>query len=280
MKRTVYRVCIAIVLALAAVTPAQAGGWVVVTVEELPRTVSAGEHLSLAFMVRQHGTMPVNLENPGATVILSNRLTGERTTFEAHQDGELGRYVAEVQFPSAGSWTMEIAPGAFEANLVATLEVGNAQPAAPALRPERWLAWLAPLTAALALAPAARQGRLGKNGALVTGIAVAVLAAGAAWWSAVPAVTAQPAQESAQAEYGQALFVAKGCATCHVHSEAAARWTTNVGPVLTDYVAAPEFVHTWLKDPQAIKPATEMPNLELREEEIDALVAFLVGSKS
>jgi cytochrome c1 len=34
-------------------------------------------------------------------------------------------------------------------------------------------------------------------------------------------------------------------------------------------------VRVWLKDPPALKPDTQMPNLGLSSEEIEALIAFL-----
>ena len=36
-----------------------AGGWAVVTVEQLPDYVEAGKPLTLTFMVRQHGVTPL-----------------------------------------------------------------------------------------------------------------------------------------------------------------------------------------------------------------------------
>jgi cytochrome c1 len=46
-------------------------------------------------------------------------------------------------------------------------------------------------------------------------------------------------------------------------------------PDLTHYQPDPAFVRTWLKDPQAVRPNTAMPNLGLTETEIEALLAFL-----
>jgi cytochrome c2 len=82
----------------------------------------------------------------------------------------------------------------------------------------------------------------------------------------------------AQAEYGKVLFVAKGCVTCHANPRiqaALAPVRTNIGKDLTNYVAAPEFLRIWLKDPKSVKPNTEMPNLELKQVEIEALIAFI-----
>jgi nitric oxide reductase subunit C len=49
------------------------------------------------------------------------------------------------------------------------------------------------------------------------------------------------------------------------------------GPNLTRITLTSEYLHRWLKDPPAIKPGTEMPNLHLSDDEIDALVMFLLS---
>jgi len=40
-------------------------------------------------------------------------------------------------------------------------------------------------------------------------------------------------------------------------------------PGLTHYRPDPEFLRRWLKDPKAIRPATEMPTLGLQQDEIE-----------
>lgn len=92
----------------------------------------------------------------------------------------------------------------------------------------------------------------------------------------------QPAA-TGQVELGRTLFVAKGCITCHRH--AGASNSANIilgdyGPILTAYPASVEYLRLWLKDPQAVKPVdNEMPNLGLKETEIEALIAFLKMNK-
>ena len=91
--------------------------------------------------------------------------------------------------------------------------------------------------------------------------------------------TAAPAAAAplAQADYGRALFSAKGCVTCHHHD--AIPGSGQLGgsevPNLTNYTVNADFLRTWLKDPRAIRPNTWMPNLELKQDEIEALIAFL-----
>jgi cytochrome c1 len=90
-----------------------------------------------------------------------------------------------------------------------------------------------------------------------------------------PAATAESSPKQL-ASQGVALFQAKGCPTCHRHDAVGnADFSTEIGPDLTDYQPDPEFVREWLRDPAAIRPDTFMPNLNLSEEEIEALVAFL-----
>lgn len=112
---------------------------------------------------------------------------------------------------------------------------------------------------------------------------VAALVLVAVHWSSTPNMSAAlsaaaptPATGAADPEYGRSLFMAKGCATCHVHAEAnVGSHFSEVGPNLTFYRADPVFLQSWLKDPQSIRPTTRMPNLELKKTEIDALIAFL-----
>jgi hypothetical protein len=44
---------------------------------------------------------------------------------------------------------------------------------------------------------------------------------------------------------------------------------------LSNFSANPEVLFMRLKDPASVKSDTQMPNLELRQEEIEALVAFI-----
>jgi len=100
-----------------------------------------------------------------------------------------------------------------------------------------------------------------------------------------PSVAAPPASAVAapsslmsqsDAEYGRALFSAKGCVTCHHHAAVAGSDPYTMGnPDLTHYRPDPEFLRRWLKNPRAIRPATEMPTLGLQQDEIEALIAFL-----
>lgn len=84
---------------------------------------------------------------------------------------------------------------------------------------------------------------------------------------------------------GRALFVAKGCLVCHRYDEMAAvrramgDFDFDDVPNLSNLKIDAEYAKRWLRDPKAIKPLTAMPNLNLTEHEIDALVAFLTAPK-
>ncbi len=84
---------------------------------------------------------------------------------------------------------------------------------------------------------------------------------------------------------GRALFVAKGCLVCHRYDEMAATrremgdFDFDDVPNLSHLKIDAAYLKRWLHDPRAIKPATTMPNLNLSESELDALVAFLTASK-
>jgi hypothetical protein len=81
-----------------------------------------------------------------------------------------------------------------------------------------------------------------------------------------------------EAERGRRLFVAKGCATCHLHRDL--RTTSiGIGPELTAARFPPEYLTRFLANPSAVyvapAGAREMPNLHLKPLEITALIAFI-----
>jgi cytochrome c2 len=89
------------------------------------------------------------------------------------------------------------------------------------------------------------------------------------------------AAETADAAYGKALFLAKGCATCHHHAAVAGSGGMGEGvPDLTTYRWNADYLRSWLKNPSAVKPGTDMPMLDLKQEEIEALIAFLSQTKA
>ncbi len=103
--------------------------------------------------------------------------------------------------------------------------------------------------------------------------------------AASPAV-APPTATASPAALGRTLFQIKGCASCHRHdvlnltrvsvADNDRAFINAIGaPDLTAYEPDPDFVRDWLRDPAAVRPETNMPDLNLSDEEIEALLAFL-----
>ncbi|MBI5180334.1 MAG: c-type cytochrome [Nitrospirae bacterium] len=76
---------------------------------------------------------------------------------------------------------------------------------------------------------------------------------------------------------GKKVYQQRGCAACHIISGTGGK----VGPDLTTIGKNRdnEFLYKWLKNPQAVKPATIMPNLNLTDKEIKPLVEYLTSLK-
>jgi cytochrome c oxidase subunit 2 len=99
---------------------------------------------------------------------------------------------------------------------------------------------------------------------------------------------AAPEPPLGEAARGAQIFAAGACVACHTLAGTPAQG--RVGPNLTHFASrqtlgaglldrSPENVAKWLKDPQAVKPGNKMPNLNLQDEEIRALVAYLESLK-
>ena len=86
---------------------------------------------------------------------------------------------------------------------------------------------------------------------------------------------------------GAALFLSKGCSGCHTINSVSAGV---VGPNLTHFKSRKTFagatfdindqnLREWLRNPPAMKPGSVMPNLNLSEDEITQLIAYLNSLK-
>lgn len=283
-------------LALSVASLAQAGGWFVITLDSLPASATAGEPLTIGFMLRQHGRTPVYWG--GLAVVARDPATGQTVRSLPQEQGPLGHYTAAITFPVPGSWEWGIdveqqpwvrwAPLAVAA-AGSTVVSGSTAVSEPAAKPTAsanpWLPLLLAL-AATALFLAALQ--LGRRRRALGGLLGLGAAAGALTLVMVLAATpptvvtasAAPSGSGAgQVSEGRALFLAKGCVTCHVHAEAPSHGfvSVDIGPVLTNYVApaGSPFLSQWLADPKSLRPATEMPTLDLSPQEIASLIAFL-----
>ena len=98
----------AVLVASAAVHPL-AGGWAVVTVQQVPDSWVAGRPLQLAWQVRQHGETPLH----GLAPVLEAR-SGSRVvtgTAWAHGDGGAAGYRGRITIPEPGEWQVTIRSG-------------------------------------------------------------------------------------------------------------------------------------------------------------------------
>ena len=84
-----------------------AGGWAVITVDELPDYVQAGKPVQISFMVRQHGVTPLDSLHPRIDAA-AGRLSARGTVAPANQ---VGRYTASLTLPNPGDWSITIHSG-------------------------------------------------------------------------------------------------------------------------------------------------------------------------
>jgi cytochrome c2 len=297
------------VMLLASSFAANAGGWAVTTLDELPAQVIAGKPVPIGFTVRQHGRTLVNELSP---VIKAVRADGAATLQATARNDSNGHYAVALTFPSAGQWQWSIDAFGFDQPMPAldVLTAAGAPTPAPA---EAVRAGSVPDLSAIAPSLPLLIGVLGAAGVLVAlvawmrtrrpmllGLLVAATAVSAFSFGlaanrpALPAQADHPSGTSSTTssigddmgegvDEGAALFLAKGCVVCHTHTgftEARREFSgLQVGPDLTVSSRDAAYLRVWLKDPAAIKPGTEMPNLGLSQTEIESLVAFLKESK-
>ena len=287
-----FRISIALALLLSVVLamPAFAGSWAVITLDELPTGVVAGEPLTIGFTVLQHGKTPMDGLVPTITATLSK---SESFVVYAEPDGEPGHYVATLTFPVEGNWNWTIQ--AFMEQAMPALSV-----AAPIVAPvsQQPIAETAPISAvsivrilALGIGLAGLVVAYQRKSRLAVGLTAVCLLVGLGSFvtgSGVPesveaqnksSAAAASAPSISQVELGRQLFLAKGCITCHYNSRAASEseyWTIDMGaPNLSNFSASPDALRLRLKDPASVKSDAQMPNLGLKETEIEALIAFI-----
>ena len=286
-------IILTLLLAFATVLPVFAGGWAVITLDELPTEVVAGEPITIGFTVLQHGITPMTDLEPTVTARLSG---GKPLTFFATPEGKPGYYTATLTFPEAGNWEwsiqaftmdqkMPVFSVASSSNATITQPVVKTEPAAMGISPLLIIGIVAIATGFAGLVVALRH-----KSRFTLGLTVVCLLVGMASLIAASAspveVEAQSSSESpnisaiSQVDLGEQLFVAKGCVTCHVNTKVTnSRDYLTVGyenaTNLSNFSAHPDVLRMRLKDPTSVKSDTKMPNLDLTEVEIEALVAFI-----
>ena len=127
--------------------PALAKGPLEATLDDPNQTVRAGEPTDIGFTIAAGGEGPISLEE---TVVFEarNAETGERFRVQAHRATGEGRYVAQVTFPSDGSWSLQ-ASGNGPMLEMPSLQVLPAAPAVPAAPPVSLVPLLVAAAAAL-----------------------------------------------------------------------------------------------------------------------------------
>jgi cytochrome c553 len=202
-----------VLLMLSAAAVVSAGGWVVITVENLPDQVVVGKPVTLTYTVRQHG----NKLTSGLDGRIEARSSRHVVEAPAIATAEQGRYTASLTLPASGEWTISIDSG-FGGNFDSSRLVLPA---------------------------------IADNGP----------------WPAV-----------SEADRGQRLFAAKGCATCHTHP-AVEEPSVAAAPALGFKRYQATYLSQFLAHPpKARSDKGEMPNLNLQEAEIASLVAFINAS--
>ena len=207
MNRNHIRYLVAFLTLCVIVGAAHAGGWAVITLNELPDHAVARNPLHLVFAVRQHGKTLLTGLQPSVRATSATGLVANAAAVPA-----IDSYTATLTLPQPGEWTITINSGFLSS--ATTLPV------------------------------------------------LKVIAAN----DPVPA----PPPQSAR---GERLFVAKGCTGCHLHSEITPERAAFASIDLSSRHFPPDYLAKFLADPRT-KPA-EMPNLNLKESEIAALVAFI-----
>jgi cytochrome c2 len=279
----------ALLLALVFAFPVLGGGWAVITLDELPTDVIAGEPLTIGFTVLQHGKTPLSGLDPTITANLSK---DEEFVVHAEPGDKPGHYTATLTFPKEGEWRWSIQAFTMDQRMP------NLTVAAPSIVSQPveesrtatipWLLIIRGLVFGIALISLVvafrRKSRLAgvlTGLCLLIGIGTFITGVTALEPEAQSKSASEASAESSvsQVELGRQLFIAKGCITCHHNDKAANRseyWTIEMGATdLSNFSASPEVLFVRLKDPAAAKSDTKMPNLGLKKMEIEALIAFI-----
>jgi hypothetical protein len=280
---------LAVFLSLLITYPALAGGWAVITLDELPSGAVAGEPLTVGFTVRQHGRTLMTGLYPKVTAILGD----EKIVFPAESEGGPGHYMVSMTLPKEGKWKWAIEAFTMYQPMPELSVVGPDGAVGSAAKNPVANLWHTSTAVPVSLAVlglglvAAVIGFRRPSRPILVVTAVCLIAGFAllAFGTGVISSNAQAKSEFAnnsslsQVELGRQLFVAKGCITCHSNSkisDLSKYMTIEMGaPDLSKFSASPEALRLRLKDPTQVKSDTMMPNLELSESEIEALIVFI-----
>jgi hypothetical protein len=119
MKRLLLGLALAALLVPSAAT---AGGFATVQLSSLPAGTDAGGTWTPTLTILQHGVTPLDGLQPAVRI---RDASGEIETFVARPAGEPGTYVADVRFPSAGTWRYEIWDGFSQTHTYSPVTIGG-----------------------------------------------------------------------------------------------------------------------------------------------------------
>jgi hypothetical protein len=286
IRRSWIATGVALLVSLLFIMPVFAGGWAVIALDELPSNVVAGKPLTIGFIVLQHGKTPMTDLEPTVTAQMSPT---EKIMVDAKPEGEPGHYVATLTFPKEGEWEWSIQAFTM-GQVMPTLTVSAPGPASvsqPA-KTEAMPVTISPLLILRGLAFGIALVSLvvvfrsrSRLAVAVTGLCLLVGIGTFITGTTTLDVEAQGKSSAespaSQVELGRQLFIAKGCLTCHYNDKVGDRseyWSLGITD-LTKFTGNPEVLFLRLKDPASVKSDTQMPNLGLKEPEIEALIAFI-----
>jgi len=112
-----------VLLGLAQIGTAVAGGWAITQIDDTPGAFEANTTYEIRYTILQHGKTPAEVES--TSIILTPADTGETLTFPGEPTGQPGQYVAQVNVPWAGSWSWEVSQGWFGIQELGTIQVSQ-----------------------------------------------------------------------------------------------------------------------------------------------------------
>ncbi|MDQ8165345.1 MAG: cytochrome c [Gemmatimonadota bacterium] len=110
MTRRTLSLTLTLVVATAASAYAF-GGWAVITVDELPDTLSLGAPTQFSFKIRQHGLELMHDLKPSVEARMGSLLNPTVVRADAIPGKTKGQYTASLVVPKAGEWKVTIKSG-------------------------------------------------------------------------------------------------------------------------------------------------------------------------
>ncbi len=126
MRKLLALLAVAAGFAVGLPSTSSAGGWVVVSLDEMP-AVNAGEDTEVGFTVLRHGVTP---ERSDDLAVVVTGPSGSHLHFEAAQRGAAGHYVATVTLPNEGEHSWKVTGQFVDAEL-GTLDVTSPSDGGP-----------------------------------------------------------------------------------------------------------------------------------------------------